>query len=178
MPVSCRFSGALCVSDRPRGSCLGNRRSIIISLMQAPSCLSSSVWLLMHPFTALTAEVSLCCCSLVVIALGRRPIRRRVLHRSTYGSWYGMQSSRASVVRSGKVAGARSHTLSTPGVYLPKANPAFPYEKGKHFRPLASPRGIFFPFLAHFVERDRQPQTSVYYIALLPIGLPPFSNLN
>ena len=76
-----------------------------------------------------------------------------------------MQSFRSSVVRSGKVAGTRSHTLPTPGAHLPKANPALPYDKAKHFRPLASPRGIFSPFLAHFVERDRQPQTSVYSVA-------------
>ena len=43
-------------------------------------------------------------------------------HEST--GYYGMQSSRASVVRSGKVAGTRSHTLPMPGVHSPEANPA------------------------------------------------------
>ena len=54
--------------------------------------------------------------------------------------------------------------------YLKQINPALPYDQAKHFRPLASPRGIFSPFLAHFVERDRQPQTSVSPVAS-PRGL-------
>ena len=80
-------------------------------------------------------------------------------HEEPSRVWYGMQSSRASDVGSGKMAGTRSHTLPTPGAHLPKANPALRYDIAKHFRPLASPRGIFFRFSAHFVERDRQPQT-------------------
>ena len=69
-----------------------------------------------------------------------------------------------SFASSGKVAGTRSHTLPTPGVHLPKANPALYRTDTKLFRFLACPRGIF-RFSAHFVERDRQPQTSVYSVA-------------
>ena len=50
--------------------------------------------------------------------------RRKVLSSHTT-LWYGMQSFRASDVGSGKVVGTRSHILPTPGVHLPKANPAW-----------------------------------------------------
>ena len=63
-----------------------------------------------------------------------------------------MQSSRASAGGSGKVAGTRPHTLLTPEVHLPEANPALVCGVTKDFRVVASTRGIF-------IERDREPQT-------------------
>ena len=100
-----------------------------------------------------------------------------------------MQSSRSSVVRSGKVAGTCSHTLPMPGVHLPKANPAFPYDKGNHFCPLASPRGIFPPLFGA-VHRTRQTATNECMFSRIPVlfgrgpqcffalpQLPPFGSL-
>ena len=70
---------------------------------------------------------------------------------------WGMEYNRPEQVTLGPgklTCSTRSHTLPTPGVHLPEAEPALYWNNTKHFRPLASPRGTFFPFLAHFMERD------------------------
>ena len=54
-----------------------NQSRFNLILMQAPSCLSSSMQLLCHPFTALHAAFPLCCCSdCGDRSVGLRPIRQ------------------------------------------------------------------------------------------------------